>query len=199
MRLIRLIAFISVLVTAAVIAGMVFFFGGFYDITADKGANAVVDWSLRAVREASLARHVQAPPPPAWFTSPTAVEAGAHEFAAKGCADCHGAPGVKPGEFTDGMEPRPPRHLDRTGQHDAPASLFFVIKHGIRMTAMPAFGGHASDDEIWRLAAFLRGLHAVTPAQYKQWSTAGERPPAASPVQEVPGPAPAPAGEAPGQ
>ena len=52
----------------------------------------------------------------------------------------------------------------------SPEELFWVVKNGIRMTGMPAFGGHASDDEIWRAVAFVKQMKKITPDQFKQWT-----------------------------
>ena len=45
--------------------------------------------------------------------------------------------------------------------------LFWVIKHGIKMTGMPAWGPTHSDDKIWAMVAFVKTLPDMTPAQYK--------------------------------
>lgn len=170
----RFLAFIGALAIAIVIAGCVYFFGGFYDVSAAARGNPVVEWAVATTREASMAKHAHAPSPPSWFGDPKTFRAGAHEFVEEGCVRCHGAPGVKPDKFAQGMEPNPPE-LKEVGEHEEPAHIFWAVKNGIRMTGMPAFGGHASDDEIWRAVAFIKHMKDVTPAQFKQWSAAGER------------------------
>jgi hypothetical protein len=42
-----------------------------------------------------------------------------------------------------------------------------VIKHGIKMSAMPAWGPSHDDATIWSMVAFLQKLPEMTPAQYK--------------------------------
>ncbi len=153
----RFLAFIGALAICVVIAGAVYFFGGFYDVSAASGGIPVVEWSARAVREASMDKHAHAPAPPSWFSDAKTVQAGAHEFAEEGCVDCHGAPGRKPDKFAQGMDPNPP-DLGKAVAHDPPAHVFWVIKNGIRMTGMPAFGGHMKDDEIWRAVAFAQHM-----------------------------------------
>ncbi len=167
----RFLAFIGVLAIAVAIAGGAYFYGGFYDVSAAAGGNPAVEWSLENVREASVAKHYQAPPSPAWFSTPKAVQEGAHEFSEEGCVRCHGAPGVKPEKFAQGMEPNPP-DLGKATKDDPPAKVFWTVKNGIRMTGMPAFGGHMKDDEIWRAVAFAQHEESVTPEQYKTWSAA---------------------------
>jgi cytochrome c553 len=169
----RFFAVIGVLAIAVAIAGAVYFFGGFYDVSAAKSAdNPVIDWVVEHVREASLDKHATPPPVPAWFNDAKTVQQGAHEFAEEGCVRCHGAPGVKPEKFAQGMNPKPP-DLAKASAPDAPGHVFWIVKHGIRMTGMPAFGGHASDDEIWRAVAFIKHLGSVTPTEFEAWSKAG--------------------------
>ena len=48
-----------------------------------------------------------------------------------------------------------------------PREAFWVIKHGIKMSAMPAWGGSHDDATIWSMVAFLQKLPDLSPAQYK--------------------------------
>jgi mono/diheme cytochrome c family protein len=168
----RFLAVIGVLAIAVAIVGIVYFFGGFYDVAVANGGNAVVEWAVGRVSDASVDRHATAPPVPAWFNDAKTVQAGAREFAEEGCVRCHGAPGVKPEKFTQGMNPKPP-NLAKASAPDEPGKVFWIVKHGIRMTGMPEFGSHAGDDEIWRAVAFVKHLGSVTPAEFKAWSGAG--------------------------
>ena len=168
-----LLALVGVVAICLAITGVVYFFGGFYDVSAARGGNAPVAWAVRNVREASVNSHYHAPKPPAWFNTPKAVQEGAHEVTEEGCVRCHGAPGRKPDRFARGMDPNPP-DLGKAVSHDPPEKVFWVIKNGIRMTGMPAFGNHMKDDEIWRAVAFAQNEGSVTPMQYEKWSKAGE-------------------------
>lgn len=191
----RFLAFIGALAICVVLAGAVYFFGGFYAVAASDGGNAAVEWAVERVREASVRQHAQAPTRPDWFDDAKTVQAGAHEFAEEGCADCHGAPGRKPEKFAQGMDPKPP-DLGHVVQHLSTAELFWVIKNGIRMTGMPAFGGHADDKEIWRAVAFIKRLGSVTPSQYEDWSGGGGETGEKADHGESRNRAPAPASEA---
>ena len=64
-----------------------------------------------------------------------------------------------------GLYPRPPdltEHLSAS-----PAEEFWVIKHGIKMSAMPAWGKTHDDRSIWGIVAFLQKLPGLTPEQYR--------------------------------
>jgi mono/diheme cytochrome c family protein len=170
----RFLAAIGALAILFAIGCAIFFFGGFYSVAGTAEDPAAVTWALTWVRTASINRHA-AGEPPAGFADAAMVEAGAKAFASFGCANCHGAPGVKWLKLSEGLHPDPPDLKDVAGEL-SPAELFFVIKNGINMTGMPSFAqAGAKDDEIWAIAAFVKKLPGVSDADYKTW-TAGVEP-----------------------
>jgi mono/diheme cytochrome c family protein len=82
------------------------------------------------------------------------------------CVQCHGAPGVAPEPFALGLTPLP-APLVQTGREWPPGDLFWVVKHGIKMTGMPAWKYRLADEEIWALVGFIREqLPYVSPKEY---------------------------------
>lgn len=77
------------------------------------------------------------------------------------CVMCHGAPGVAGAELSKGLNPPAPS-LGKEENDTPDGELFWVIKHGIRMTPMPAFGPTQTDEEIWKIVAFIRHLPDLT-------------------------------------
>jgi len=73
-----------------------------------------------------------------------------------GCAGCHGTPG-KPEEDLTHYPPVP--QFAQVGTEYSEAEIHWIIQHGIRDTAMSAYGLFYSDKEIWALAAFLRRIN----------------------------------------
>ena len=176
----RLLAAIGVVAIVAAVAKAVFFFGGYYDVSAAVEDPGIVNWVLVRVREASIERHAGGTPP-VKLDDPVTIQAGARAFAAQGCANCHGAPGVHWAKFSEGLNPGPPDLKDAAG--DPPAQLFWVVKNGIKMTAMPSFGkAGVTDGDIWNIVAFVKKLPTVSEANYKTWTAAPE-PAAAPPAQ----------------
>jgi len=166
---VRLLAIIGALAIVVAVAAIVFFFGGFFNIAADEQDPAPVAWVLIHVRTAAIEHHAT-DVPPAPLDDPATVKAGAHAFAERGCVNCHGGPGVTWAKFSEGLNPGPPDLKDVVGSLQ-PSELFWVIKHGIRMTGMPSFGAvGVPDQEIWSIVAFLRKLPTVSDADYKAWS-----------------------------
>ena len=67
-------------------------------------------------------------------------------------------------ELSRGLYPAPPNLSKETV--DA-ASAFWIIKHGIKASGMPAWGKSMSDDYIWNMVAFLQRLPKLDDEQYK--------------------------------
>jgi mono/diheme cytochrome c family protein len=167
----RFLAFIGALAILAAIAAGVFLFGGFYDAAAIDEQPAIVDWALANVRGASIARQATQTPPLS-LEDPGIIQAGARAFAARGCVKCHGAPGVNWEKFSEGMRPYP-ADLKETAPQRTAAEIFYVVKNGIKMTGMPSFGSTGvPDDEIWKIAAFVKKIPTATEADYKTWTSA---------------------------
>lgn len=79
------------------------------------------------------------------------------------CVVCHGAPGgVEPSELGKGLNPPAPLLDIPLVQNMSDGQLFWTIQHGIRMTGMPAFGPTHSEEEIWKIVAFVRHLPKLT-------------------------------------
>ena len=55
------------------------------------------------------------------------------------------------------MTPHPPYLPPRISAWE-PAELFYIVKHGVKFTGMPAWPAQQRDDEVWAMVAFLRTL-----------------------------------------
>jgi hypothetical protein len=183
--MVRFLAFIGFLAIVIGVAAAGYFFGGFYSVAATQDDPALVKWALTQVRQSSISRYATETPPNS-LESPAMVQAGARAYATRGCTNCHGGPGVEWGKWSEGLRPDPP-DLNEAVPARVPRELFWIIKNGINMTAMPSFKlAGVEDPELWSIVAFLRKLPTVKPEDFKAWTA----PAAAAPV---PAPAPAPA------
>ena len=64
-----------------------------------------------------------------------------------------------------------PADLKETAPQRTAAEIFYVIKNGIKMTGMPSFGSTGvPDDEMWKIAAFVKKIPTTTDADYKAWT-----------------------------
>jgi mono/diheme cytochrome c family protein len=135
---------------------------GFYNIGADSPHEPITYRFLSMVREHSIHRHARDISVPK-LDDPALISKGAGQYAAM-CTGCHLAPGMRDSEIRAGLYPQPP---NLSQQSVDPREAFWVIKHGIKMSGMPAWGATHDDPTIWSMVAFLQKLPGMTPAQYK--------------------------------
>jgi len=86
--------------------------------------------------------------------TPANLITGAREYE-EHCAFCHGGAKAKISPMRDRFSPPVPQLVNRI-PHDDDAWLFWVTKHGVRMTGMPAWDTVMSDEEIWAVVAFIK-------------------------------------------
>ena len=155
------------LIILVALGGLVFIYTGTYNVAATSRDNAILHWVLETTREESIDRRADdvIPPPNSVLSNPQTLRVGFEHYNEM-CIVCHGAPGVEPGEAREGLNPKPPL-LAKVAKNIPTGELFWVIKHGIKMTGMPAWGPTHSDDKIWAMVAFVKTLPELTPAQYK--------------------------------
>jgi mono/diheme cytochrome c family protein len=56
-----------------------------------------------------------------------------------------------------------------------PRKAFWTIKHGMKMSAMPAWGKSLDDGAIWELVAFVRKLPNMSADVYEQLASASTK------------------------
>lgn len=159
----RALLAIVVLAACAAAGGALFLFSGIYDVAATDQHRRPVYWLLETAMRQSVrhhARDVVVPP----LTDPAMIARGRglHD---RHCVRCHGAPGVAPEAFALGMLPVP-ANLAHTAREWEPADLFWVIKHGLKMTGMPAWEYRLVDGDVWAVVAYLRILPRQAPRDY---------------------------------
>jgi mono/diheme cytochrome c family protein len=152
-------------VTLLAVAGVaaLAIYAGVYNIAADVPHTRPVHWLLEAITERSVEVRAKDIAVPDNLADPKRIATGAGQYVEM-CAGCHLAPGMKRTEISRGLYPRAPalhRH-----KHPA-AESFWIVKHGIKMTGMPAWGVTHSDELLWDIVAFLQKLPELTPEQYQ--------------------------------
>lgn len=161
MRVIKLLVALAVLFIAGL--AMYIYLGG-YPIGADVPHSGAVFWLLATVRDRVVATQARDIRVPSDLDDSHRISNGAGQYATM-CSGCHLAPGYESSETWKGLYPQPPRlahAIDLT-----PAEIFWVVKHGLKFSGMPAWGESHSDDEIWDITAFVLSLPHLTAAQYK--------------------------------
>jgi mono/diheme cytochrome c family protein len=139
-----------------------------HGFSAAERPSVVERWMARAARSAALPADARARTNPVQNNAEVLAEARAHW--ADHCAGCHSNDGS--GDALLGKRtypPAPDMRLPAT-QQMTDGELFYVIQNGIRLTAMPAWGGGSSHDEqdSWKLVHFIRHLPQLTAAEKKE-------------------------------
>ncbi|WEF34430.1 c-type cytochrome [Pseudoduganella chitinolytica] len=156
----------------AALAGYAVFRGGWYDVAATRQHFQFVHTLLERAMQHSVAFHARDVAVPA--RAPGAVLHGAGLYS-QHCQQCHGAPGVAPLPFAQSMQPVPGPLVD-AARHWQPRELYWITRHGIKMSGMPAWGVRLSEAELWALVAFLQRMPHLTAADYRA-TLAAARPP----------------------
>jgi mono/diheme cytochrome c family protein len=137
---------------------------GFYNIAADVPHPQPIYWLYETVRDRSVAARARDIVVPTDLDDSSRISKGAGQYAEM-CSGCHLAPGMKRTEISRGLYPRAPelrRQTDLT-----PAEQFWIVKHGVKMSGMPAWGVTHDDELLWDVVAFVRQLPELTPEQYE--------------------------------
>ncbi len=156
-----LLGFIAAVVLLA-LAAAALIYNGTYNVAAVRGLHPWLGWALHTAMVQSVRRRAASitPPPNLAELAP----GGAQDFAEM-CVQCHGAPGKARGEIGRGLAPAPPSLKD-AARRWAAAEIFWIVKNGVHMTGMPAFGPTHDDQRLWRIVAFVNSLPGMTPQQY---------------------------------
>jgi mono/diheme cytochrome c family protein len=152
------------LVLAVVGLGLLVYEGA-CNVAADDPHFPVVRRLIDVIRDRSIAVRSEAIVLPADLGDPKRVAMGAGLYSEM-CSGCHLAPGKERTEISQGLYPRAPQ-LSR-GTDLSPQEQFWIIKHGIKMTGMAAWGVTHSDTLIWDMVAFLRKLPSFSEHDYRE-------------------------------
>ena len=191
----RFIGALVVWIIIGIIAYFVVAYTGAYAVGADVPHWGITRQAIGFLRDHTTEkRAADIKPPP--LDDPALVKEGAQHYAEM-CTECHLAPGMSSSELRDGLYPRPP-NLTRFAPD--PAESFWIIKHGLKMTGMPAWGKSHDDQKLWAIVAFLQKQPKMSVSEYRALTANAptmeemEKEPASSAGKPIP---PAPASTAP--
>lgn len=158
---------IFVVLVLLVLTGLasVLIYLGVYNIGADSPHFRFTYRIIENLRDRSIAVRAQAIIVPKDLSNPQRIASGAGLYTEM-CSGCHLAPGMEKTEISQGLYPQAPELFQK--QDHSPAQQFWTIKHGIKLTAMPAWGKTHDDKLIWDMVAFVQQLPKLSPAQYQE-------------------------------
>jgi len=132
---------------------------GWTEVRSDLKPSSLETRIMRSAVRGSVCRGASALPAPPPATNEAIIAGG--KLYALGCMGCHGEPG-KP--FREDLSAFPPvPQLPHVGTRYSEPELYWIVKHGIRMTAMSAYGPFYSEQQLWSLAAFLHRIDNLPP------------------------------------
>jgi cytochrome c553 len=163
---------------------------GLVPIKASSGHWRITAWLLHFTMRRSVATHSLGLQAPA-LDDPRLVLQGAGHYET-GCRPCHGSPDLPQPRIAQYMTPHPPYLPPRISAWQ-PDELFYIVKHGVKFTGMPAWPSQQRDDEVWAMVAFLLMLPDLSAEAYRHL-VYGENPRTSAdvPLQGLLGPQQAP-------
>jgi mono/diheme cytochrome c family protein len=157
---------ITTLFVLALLAGgfaLLYIYSGAYNVAATAPQGTFESWLYATVMQKSVkarARPIEAPP----LEDPATIANGGRLYGQM-CEMCHGGPGIKLSDLARGLRPQA-ADLVRAGQNWKPKELFWIVKNGITMTGMPAWGTTHGDEELWSVVAFVTRLPTMRYEDY---------------------------------
>jgi mono/diheme cytochrome c family protein len=162
-RLRTVLVVLALLAVLGATGGALFVYAGVYNIAALEQHTAPVYKLMTYALRRSVKAHAADIPVPD-LSSMQRISSGLIHYRSH-CLQCHGAPGVPPQAFAIGLRPMP-ANLAAAAREWSPPELFWVVKHGIKMTGMPAWEYRLHDEEIWDVVAFVEHMPALSPIEY---------------------------------
>jgi mono/diheme cytochrome c family protein len=139
---------------------------GFLPTRANKTPPRIEEQFASSALDASMDRHaprVDNPLPP---TDENLIDG--MKIYAMNCANCHGDLDRKPAQLGRFFYPPAP-NLILNPPDDPEWHVYFAVRTGIRYTAMPAWEKNLSDNDIWKVTAFLTRIEKLSPAVQEYW------------------------------
>jgi mono/diheme cytochrome c family protein len=140
------------------VAGLAYLRLGFAEVRADIPPSNWEKMLMFSAVHASVRRRAPDLPNPIPATDENLIAGG--KIYRNECAGCHGTPGKV--ESGDTLYPPIPQ-LAETGTTYTEAQIFYVAKHGIRLSGMFANGKFDSDEKLWTVAAYLKRIKSLPP------------------------------------
>lgn len=166
---------LGILTTLIVLAGVAYFYlsSGFLNTRADIPPSAFESKYAMKFLDASVDRHAPHGESPVRPTEANLMD-GMHLYQ-DNCAMCHASPQHPEKKFGHPFYPPAPDFLEEAPDMEENQN-FYIIKHGVRWSAMPAWGKTLSDQQIWTLVTFLSHMEKLPPAVQELWEAPKESP-----------------------
>lgn len=155
----RLLAAVGATVVAEAALGVAILYFGLAPVGADRPPSALEARVLGVALRQAVLRQTSGAEEPA---APSDEDlANGREIYGEMCSRCHGEPGAAASPLGSSFYPPAPLLPGRESRWSE-RELFWIIKHGIRNTAMPAWAALLTDDDIRQVAALVKRFDTVS-------------------------------------
>jgi mono/diheme cytochrome c family protein len=155
---------LAVLIIAMLAGASLFIYWGVYNVSALHQHTRPVFWLLDIAMGQSIhqrAEEIRVPP----LSDPALIERGFYHYRER-CVQCHGAPGIARDAIGKGLTPLP-ANLVETAREWTAAEIYWTVKHGVKMTGMPAWEFIFEEEDLWAIVAFVKQLPRLSPEGYR--------------------------------
>jgi mono/diheme cytochrome c family protein len=162
---------VGIILSIIFLGAIAFLYSGIYPMGADSPHFRVTYWVLETLREQSISRAANDVVVPKDLNDSNRLLAGGADYNDM-CSGCHLKPAKESSDLSLGLYPSPPNlalnHEEYTNsEKDSDKRRFWIIKHGIKASGMPAWAPGHSDERIWSMVAFIKRLPDLTAEQYQ--------------------------------
>jgi thiosulfate dehydrogenase len=140
---------------------------GLVPANADANPSALETWAAHKSLRATIKREAPTSPVPVTLTDANLI-AGIKLYA-NNCAACHGASDAKASNIASGLFQHAPQLADHGVTDDPEGKIYWFVKHGVRLTGMPSFGGSLTEEQLWQVVLFLKHMDELSPKVDKAW------------------------------
>lgn len=164
---------------ATVLFGVAIAYGvinsGAINPVADEPIPPMERWAAKTSLRAYLKSHTPQTTNPFQPSSVEHLKAGAKLYV-ENCAFCHGYANGSTSKTAEGLYRKPPVIAKEDWSEDADGLVYWFIDHGVKLTAMPAYGKTLSSNEIWEIVLFIKNMKKLPPDVQEYWTDAATHP-----------------------
>ena len=160
---------VIVVIIIVVVGGLVFALTGFVNTNSDQSPGAAETWLASHAMDASMEKHAPHMQSPIPATDANLIDG--MKFYTMNCALCHGTVTKQPSDVGRALYPPAPQ-LILQPLDDPEWHIFYAVRTGVRYTGMPSWSKALSNDDMWKVTAFLSHLDKLPPAVQTYWKNA---------------------------
>jgi mono/diheme cytochrome c family protein len=160
---------IIAVIVVALITGLIIAHFGLMPTNADATPSAFEKRIAMNALDASMDRHAPRLTNPYPATDDNLIDG--MKLYTMNCALCHGTLDYKPSLLEHSFYPPPPQIIQNP-LDDPEWHIYYSIRTGVRYTGMPAWNKALSDQDIWKITAFLSQLEKLSPGVQGAWKKA---------------------------